>query len=79
MDWNLSLDYIAGECEDGDLDKSSVLSGASYAPFETALAVRDIHRVTIHTSLILSCLFDSHNCLLCWPGGNESRIPGTDL
>ena len=34
MDWNLSLDYIAGECEDGDLDKSSVLSGASYDPFE---------------------------------------------
>ena len=34
MGWNLSLDYIAGECEDGDLDKSSVLSGASYDPFE---------------------------------------------
>lgn len=34
MDWNLSLDYIAGECEDGDLDKSSVLSSACYDPFE---------------------------------------------
>lgn len=34
MDWNLSLDYIAGECEDGDLDSSSVLSSASYDPFE---------------------------------------------
>lgn len=34
MDWNLSLDYIAGECEDGDMDKSSVLSSACYEPFE---------------------------------------------
>lgn len=34
MDWNFSLDYIAGECEDGDLDSSSVLSSASYDPFE---------------------------------------------
>ena len=34
MDWNLSLDYIAGECEDGDLDKSSVLSSTCYDPFE---------------------------------------------
>lgn len=34
MDWNLSLDYIASEYKDGDLDKSSVLAGASYDPFE---------------------------------------------
>lgn len=34
MDWNLSLDHIAGECGDGELDKSSVLAGASYDPFE---------------------------------------------
>lgn len=34
MDWNLSLDYIAGETVDGDLDKSSVLAGASYDPFD---------------------------------------------
>lgn len=33
MGWNLSLDYIAGESEDGDLDKSNVLAGASYDPF----------------------------------------------
>ncbi|MCM1343753.1 MAG: hypothetical protein NC305_11110 [Lachnospiraceae bacterium] len=34
MGWNLSLDYIVGDTEDGDLDKSSVLAGASYAPFD---------------------------------------------
>ena len=34
MDWNLSLDYAIGECEDGDVGKSSVLAGASYDPFE---------------------------------------------
>lgn len=34
MGWNLSLDYIAGDTKDGDLDKSSVLAGASYAPFD---------------------------------------------
>lgn len=32
--WNLSLDYIVGDTEDGDLDKSSVLAGVSYAPFD---------------------------------------------
>lgn len=34
IDWNLSLDYIAGDTDDGELDKSSVLAGASYAPFD---------------------------------------------
>ena len=34
MSWNLSLDYIAGNTDDGDLDKSSVLADASYNPFE---------------------------------------------
>lgn len=34
MDWNLSLDYIVDGCEDGDVSKSSVLSGASYDPYE---------------------------------------------
>ena len=34
IDWNLSLDYIAGDTDDGELDKSSVLAGASYDPFE---------------------------------------------
>lgn len=34
MGWNLSLDYIADDSDDGDLDKSSVLAGASYDPFE---------------------------------------------
>jgi len=33
-DWNLSLDYIAGDMDDGELDKSSVLAGASYDPFD---------------------------------------------
>ena len=34
IDWNLSLDYIAGDTDDGELDKSSVLAGASYDPFD---------------------------------------------
>lgn len=34
MDWNLSLNYAIGECEDRDVGKSSVLAGASYDPFE---------------------------------------------
>ena len=34
MNWNLSLDHIAGDSDDGDLGKSSVLAGASYDPFE---------------------------------------------
>ena len=34
MNWNLSLDYIAGDTDDGELDKSSVLAGASYDPFD---------------------------------------------
>ena len=34
MNWNLSLDYVVDECEDGDVSKSSVLAGASYDPFE---------------------------------------------
>ena len=34
MGWNYSLDYEIGECEDGDVSKSSVLAGASYDPFE---------------------------------------------
>lgn len=34
MDWNLSLDYIAGDTDDGDLDKSTVLASASYDPFK---------------------------------------------
>ena len=34
IDWNLSLDYIAGDTDAGELDKSSVLAGASYAPFD---------------------------------------------
>ena len=34
IDWNLSLDYIAGDTDDGGLDKSSVLAGASYDPFD---------------------------------------------
>ncbi len=33
MDWNLSLNYEFDQCEDGDVSKSSVLSGASYDPF----------------------------------------------
>ena len=33
IDWNLSMDYIAGDTDDGELDKSSVLAGASYDPF----------------------------------------------
>ena len=33
MDWNLSLNYEFDKCEDGDVSKSSVLSGASYDPF----------------------------------------------
>ena len=33
MDWNLSLNYEFDRCEDGDVSKSSVLSGASYDPF----------------------------------------------
>lgn len=32
MNWNLSLDYIAGE-DDEEVDKSSVLASASYNPF----------------------------------------------
>ena len=34
MNWNLSLDYIAGDTDDGELDKSSVLAGVSYDPFD---------------------------------------------
>ena len=34
MNWNFSLDYAIGECEDGDVGKSNVLAGASYDPFE---------------------------------------------
>lgn len=34
MNWNLSLNYIAGDTDDGELDKSSVLAEASYDPFE---------------------------------------------
>ena len=34
MNWNLSLDYIAGDTDAEELDKSSVLAGASYAPFD---------------------------------------------
>ena len=35
MNWNLSLDYLAGESDDdGHADKSSVLAGAGYDPFE---------------------------------------------
>ena len=34
IDWNLSLDYIAGDTDDGELDKNSVLAGASYDPFD---------------------------------------------
>ena len=33
MDWNLSLDYIACEGDDGETDKSSVLASASYYPY----------------------------------------------
>lgn len=33
MDWNLSLNYEFDKCEDGDVSKSSVLSGESYDPF----------------------------------------------
>lgn len=34
MGWNISLDYIAGDSDDGDVDKSSVLARACYDPFE---------------------------------------------
>ena len=35
MNWNLSLDYLAGGSDDdGHADKSSVLAGAGYDPFE---------------------------------------------
>lgn len=34
MEWNLSLDYIAGNSDDPDLDKSRVLESACYDPFE---------------------------------------------
>ena len=34
MEWNLSLDYIAGDSDDPDLDKSRVLESACYDPFE---------------------------------------------
>ena len=34
MNWNLSLDYIAGDSDEPDVDKSNVLAGASYNPFD---------------------------------------------
>lgn len=46
MGWNLSLDYIAGDSDAGDLDKSSMLADASYDPFEDVpdevLKIREI-------------------------------------
>ena len=34
MNWNLSLDYIVGDADDSDLDKSRVLASACYDPFD---------------------------------------------
>lgn len=34
MSWNYSIDYIKSESDDGDISKSSVLSSASYDPFD---------------------------------------------
>ena len=45
----------------------------------TAASVLNTHWITVHISLILSGFSHSHDCLLSWPGGSESRVPGTDF
>ncbi len=46
MNWNLSLDYIAGEDSDtDDLDKSQALAGAFYDPFAESEVSDDVQRL----------------------------------
>ena len=44
MNWNLSLDYIAGE-DDEEVDKSLVLAGASYDPFDEEEVSPEVQRL----------------------------------
>ena len=44
MNWNLSLDYIAGE-DDEEVDKSRVLAGASYDPFDEEEVSPEVQRL----------------------------------
>ena len=44
MNWNLSLDYIAGE-DDEKVDKSHVLAGASYDPFDEEEVSPEVQRL----------------------------------
>lgn len=44
MNWNLSLDYIAGE-DDEEVDKSHVLAGASYDPFDEEEVSPEVQRL----------------------------------
>lgn len=44
MNWNLSLDYIASE-DDVEVDKSSVLAGASYDPFDEEEVSLEVQRL----------------------------------
>ena len=45
MNWNLSLDYIASEEDDDEVDKSRVLVGASYDPFDDEEVSPEVQRL----------------------------------
>ena len=45
MNWNLSLDYIAGDSDEPDVDKSNVLAGASYDPFDEEEVSPEVQRL----------------------------------
>ena len=53
MNWNFSLDYIAGDSDEPDVDKSNVLAGASYDPFDEEEVSPEVRRLRDVYQLVL--------------------------